>query len=237
MSQSLKIVTWNCNGKFREKYKEIAQLNADIYIIQECENPALTNNDKYKTWAHNHIWVGANKNKGLGVFLREDLKMKPLEWDSAGLKYFIRFCIDKEIVIIAAWCHHADSPTFGYIGQLWKYLQLHKDKIKKGIIAGDLNSNAIWDKWDRWWNHSDVVRELADGGICSIYHHQTNTEHGKEDIPTFFLQKNAQKPYHIDYIFASEILIPDRSSNMEIGKREDWIKWSDHMPITATLII
>jgi hypothetical protein len=223
MPQTLKIVTWNCNGKFREKYKEIVQLNADIYIIKE--------------WSQHHIWVGENKNKGLGVFFREDLKIKPLEWDSVGLKYFIPFCIGKEIVVIATWCHHANSPTFGYIGQLWKYLQLHKAKIIKGIVAGDLNSNAIWDKWDRWWNHSDVVQELSTDGIYSMYHTLTNAEHGKESTPTFFLQKNPQKPYHIDYVFASKILIPEGSSNIEIGEREEWIKWSDHMPITATLVI
>lgn len=237
MPQTLKIVTWNCNGKFREKYREIVQLNADIYIIQECENPVFTNNDNYKAWAQHHLWVGENKNKGLGVFFREDLQVKPLEWDSAGLKYFIPFCIDKEIVVIATWCHHADSPTFGYIGQLWKYLQLHKGKIIKGIIAGDLNSNAIWDKWDRWWNHSDVTRELRDIGIVSTYHHIRNEVPGKESVPTFYLQKNLLKPYHIDYIFANESILSASDSTIEIGETVRWIKISDHMPVMATLVI
>ena len=35
----MKIVSWNCAGKFREDYETIFKQNADIYVIQECEDP------------------------------------------------------------------------------------------------------------------------------------------------------------------------------------------------------
>ena len=41
----MKIVTWNCQGKFREKFELIKEENADIYVIQECENPEKSDND------------------------------------------------------------------------------------------------------------------------------------------------------------------------------------------------
>ena len=35
----MRIVSWNCNGKFRAKFQEIAKLCTGIYVIQKCENP------------------------------------------------------------------------------------------------------------------------------------------------------------------------------------------------------
>lgn len=237
MSQPLKIVTWNCNGKFREKYKEIARLNADVYIIQECEDPTFTKDEGYKTWGHNALWIGASRHKGLGVFSPSGHHITRLEWDVNGLDYFIPFTLSNKVNIVAAWCHGAKMPTYRYIGQLWQFIQRHKDKLSDSIIAGDLNSNPIWDTRARNWNHTDVTRELSNFGVVSVYHHLRNELPGKEIVPTFLLQKNLFKAYHIDYIFAGEAILSSNDTALEIGETEPWIKLSDHMPITATLVV
>ena len=131
---------------------------------------------------------------------------------------------------IAVWTHQNKSPTFQYIGQFWKYLQINKDKFENIVIAGDFNSNKIWDKWDRWWNQSDVVRELAEIKIESLYHKFSNENQGEESKPTYSHQWNEKQPYHIDHVFASE-KIASSLSRYDIGKVREWLKHSDHVPI------
>ena len=234
----MKIVTWNCNGAFRKKFENIIDFNADINIIQECENPIESKDKKYQEWAENYIWIGDNKNKGLAVFAKPEIKLEKLDWTNQfkdhTVKHFLPCKINEDFNLLAIWTHRNNSPNFGYIGQLWKYLQINKDKLKESIIAGDFNSNAIWDEWDRWWNHTDVVNELNELGIESFYHRFTGEFQGKETKPTLYFKRNLIKPYHIDYIFGSK-KFTDRIIKIEIGQFDKWISKSDHMPIICEM--
>ena len=232
----MKILTWNCNGALRKKFQYLSEYNADINIIQECENPAETKNSEFNIWAENHLWIGDNKNKGLGIFANKSVELRRLKWSNKfknhSVKYFLPCSINGDFDLLAVWNHSNDSPTFGYIGQLWKYLQVNKSNLKKCVIIGDLNSNKIWDRWDRWWNHSDVVNELSEVGIISLYHKYWNEEQGKESQPTFFLHRNLNKKYHIDYVFGSKDFA-DCLKIMEIGQINNWLGISDHLPIVC----
>lgn len=234
----MKILTWNCNGAFRKKFENIIDFDADINIIQECENPIESKDRKYQEWAKNYIWIGDNKSKGLAIFAKADIKLEKLDWSNQfvdhSVKHFLPCKINEDFDLLAIWTHRNNSPNFGYIGQLWKYMQINKYKLKEIIIAGDFNSNTIWDEWDRWWNHSDVVNELNGLGIESFYHKFKGEFQGKEIQPTLYFQRKLSRPYHIDYIFGAK-RFSDKIKNIEVGQFDKWITKSDHMPIICEI--
>lgn len=247
----MKIVTWNCSGALRKKLSSIDSFDADILVIQECEDPGEST-QIFREWAGTYLWVGENKNKGIGVFPKRGNHVKRLDWDgefkiegisssssslcwsTESLRLFLPFTVNDNIEVLGVWTKGSDSEAFGYIGQFWKFLQIHKQDLAKGnqIILGDFNSNKIWDKRDRWWSHTDVVNELKKIGLESLYHAKSGENQGEERSPTFFLYRDSSKPYHIDYAFVSRHFL---QSNIKIGEKSDWLSISDHMPIEIEL--
>lgn len=51
----MKIITWNCNGALRKKFESLLDFDADLIIVQECENPAESKDKKYLDWAENYL--------------------------------------------------------------------------------------------------------------------------------------------------------------------------------------
>lgn len=233
MINRMRIVSWNCNGAFRRKFNRIGTLNADVYVIQECENPATAASAEYGDWAEHYVWAGKSDRKGVGIFVKNGLSVRALDWPSYGLEQFMPVRIADRINLLAVWTKN--SANMAYIGQFYQYLQHHSSLLdSSAIICGDFNSNAIWDKRGRVWNHSECVSVLSRLGFDSLYHRTTAEQQGLETQPTFYLQRNIAKAYHIDYFFAHAItygITPD----ITVGKAAEWLEISDHMPVTLTI--
>ena len=127
----------------------------------------------------------------------------------------------------------SDSANLPLFSGRTDYTLCNYPPSRMHVIAGDFNSNAIWDRKGRCWSHSEVVKQLEGMGLRSLYHSKYGETPGKEATPTLYLQKNPDKPYHIDFVFLSECMVP--KSSIKIGKRDNWLKVSDHMPVIAEL--
>lgn len=224
----MRIVSWNASGKFREKFTFLEKFHADIYIIQECENPADCRNEKYRHFASGGLWWGDNKNKGLGIFTAPHIRITDNKWEPFCLRQFACVRVNDSFDLLAVW------TKFRYIEEYYIYHHLHAAKYHSDmIVMGDFNSNKCWDyKHNRGErNHTAVVKLLSDIGLCSAYHHHQNEEQGEETTPTFFLYRHEHRSYHIDYAFVA----PERIRSCHIDTDAEWLALSDHRPLVLDI--
>lgn len=234
----MKLITWNCQGAFRKKVGTILLQRPDILVVQECEHPDKLIFKSATQRPNDFLWFGENKHKGLGVFSYGKYKFQLLEHYKPEIKIISPISVTGgqfDFTLIAVWANNRQDKDGQYIEQVWKAVN-HYDlllNLGKIILTGDFNSNKIWDRKHRIGNHSVVVDRLAEKNIYSVYHKYLNQAQGEENHPTFFLQRNKDKPYHIDYCFASEDLY-NKVQSIEIGTFDDWILHSDHAPLSIT---
>lgn len=231
----MKLITWNCQGAFRKKADIILTQRPDILVVQECEHPDKLVFSSTTQRPNDFLWFGDNKHKGLGIFSYSNFRFQLLDRHNADIKIISPISVTGgqiDFTLFAIWANNNNDPDGQYVEQVWKVVN-HYDQLldsARTILTGDFNSNKIWDRVHRVGNHSAVVEKLAEKNIFSVYHKLLNQEQGKENHPTFFLQRNKDKPYHIDYCFASAELY-DKVKNIEIGTYENWIAHSDHTPL------
>jgi exodeoxyribonuclease-3 len=234
----MKVITWNCNMAFRKKADHILAHQPDILIVPECEHPDKLkfNTDTLKPT--DTIWFGENKNKGIGIFSYSNFRFRLMRNHDPELKMIIPIAVTGgyfDFTLYAIWANNPNDPDGQYVEQVWKAIHHYDRKIKnkRTMLIGDFNSNTIWDRKYREGNHSNVVKRLAKKGIFSCYHLHYQQEQGREQHPTLYLYRHQDKPYHLDYCFASKDMT-EKIQSVEIGDYEDWKLHSDHVPVMVT---
>lgn len=235
----MKIITWNCQGAFRKKNRQILNEKPDILIVPECENENKLQFGKLTPKPNDFIWHGDLENKGIGLFSYSDFQFELLNDFNPICRYIIPIKVfnkEASFLLFAIWAmDNKEIKENRYIGQIWLAIKHYEDLLNiSSILIGDFNSNAIWDTKDRVANHTDVVEKLKTFNIESLYHKQHSIQHGKEKDFTFFMYRKKEKPYHIDYCFASSKL-SENGFNISTGTAEEWLELSDHVPLFVTL--
>ena len=227
----MKIITWNCNLNFAKKFEHLESMDADVYIIQECETlkENYFPNSKF-------FWTGRIENKGLGILIKNgSASLDPIH--NPNLINFLPIRSD-DIKILGVWAYNHRAIKFGdnVSGETIKAIEFYKDWLVEEslpcIFGGDFNNSVIWDKPNNENNFQNINKRLEDLGFRSAYHSNTNDGYGSEKTATFFHTKQESKKYHIDYLYLKSL----ESSSIELGNYDDWIKLSDHVPIMVECI-
>ncbi|WP_411375738.1 endonuclease/exonuclease/phosphatase family protein [Arthrobacter sp. MPF02] len=216
----MRIVSWNCAMGFAKKRPLVEALKPDIAILPETSQRHIEETD-----APFKAWVGSNPHKGLGVVGFAN-RSYMLHEAGALLPWHIPFSVDG-LNVIGLWAHVRDKDL--------KYVRVTHDVIDRhagflssapSLIIGDFNSNTVWDREHPGRTHSMLVKKLEALGLQSVYHKSHSQPHGKETTKTYFHTKKLHFGYHIDYAF-----LGGTSASMAIGCPEDWLMYSDHMPL------
>ena len=223
---------------FRKKADSILTQKPDILIVSECECPDKLKFKKDTTIPTDIFWHGSNLNKGIGVFSYSDYRFKLLDIHNPDLKNILPISVTGgglDFTLFAIWANNPSDTDGQYITQIWKAIHYYDNLLtdNKTILVGDFNSNTIWDRPHREGNHTSVVRKLEQKKIFSTYHKYFDQIQGKEMHPTLFMYRHQDKPYHIDYCFASIDMI-EKLAKVEVGEYKDWIHLSDHLPVMIT---
>jgi exodeoxyribonuclease-3 len=227
----LRVVSWNCQMALGRKASRLLALRPDIAIVPEsAEYDGLDGLVRIG-------WTGADPRKGLGVFARADFGgvldqsldrsrewYLPISFPGIGLN------------ILAAWAMHARggeaSPTRG---RIHRTLDHYGAFLSGGrtIIIGDLNDNVTWDTpgYPSFWRTSTILAHL---GLANVYYTRTGEQPGAESIATFYQYRHRDKPYFVDHAFVPDAWLP-RVRGFEIGRPDDWLDVSDHMPMVLDL--
>ena len=143
----MKIVSWNANGKFSEKFPAILEEDTDIYVIQECENPLIIDSEEYADFASNYFWVGENQYYGLGIFAKDNVKLELADLDDKGLRYFLPVTVNDDFNLLGVWTNPDmdGTKTIYYPKEITEYYEEHKDSgffNEDMIICGDFNCDV-----------------------------------------------------------------------------------------------
>ncbi|MDZ4179304.1 MAG: endonuclease/exonuclease/phosphatase family protein [Coriobacteriia bacterium] len=230
----MRIVSWNCNGAFRNKYERVASFDDDygddILVIQESEAPKLLPGELLERYP-NAVWVGRNHNKGLLVLASErfQIEIDP-EYDTAyEFVVPVRVNGECEFTLIAVWAQSTDqlSYTDYVLRPLKRYEPLFNEDT---VVVGDFNSTPkVKPPRATDSTHMDLVNWLGAHGLVSAYHEHHEEEHGAETFATYAHQRHLDQRFHIDYLFASERALRCSAGYHDINEED--LKYSDHLPL------
>jgi hypothetical protein len=230
----IRVVGWNCNQGLASKAHKLLKLHLDVAVLCEAGRETQLGDGHLRRVG----WTGRNETKGLAVFVRDGNDASTDDsWDPERAWYLpVHVDIAGGIDILAVWASYERSlePRSRWVRTL-SALEHYRPFLSGGraVVLGDFNNSAHWDTPTRPV-FSRITEELAASGYESVYHSRTGEVHGQESAASFYHRRDLSKRYLIDHAF-----IPSewraRVSDFQIGGADEWLEYSDHMPLILDL--
>lgn len=235
----MKIISWNCNGAFRKKFKFLFEYHPDVLVVSESESPHFLKEHCEGIPCSSHVWDGDRVFCGLSIFTFNDYHAEIPDFYNREFKLVLPVMVSngkESFLLIAVWAKAGDSSKYSYVFQAYRAMCYYEKYFKYNtVIIGDFNSNAIWNHRRHCGvNHELLVQRLNHDEFDSVYHLVRNEEQGKESQSTLFFRRNKDLAYHIDYAFLHRNMIP-QVADFQVGQYSDWGGISDHMPLFLNL--
>lgn len=197
-------------------------MGADVLILQESGRPGDTSN------ADDVVWFPVKARIGVAVVTRSGFRVRASDApDDLVACHAVDVTGPASFSALVVWTQQQD----GYISGLAADLDRAREWIagREVVVAGDLNSNSIWDKASRPVDHSRVVsRPECEFGLVSAYHLARGVPHGQEPEATHYWRWQEGNPFHLDYCF---VPVAWRVRDVFIGGFAEWAGVSDHRPV------
>ncbi len=227
------------------KIDALLALRPDVAVISECATPVRLMAKCSRDWLESEpVWIGKNPTKGLAVFTFNGYGAKLAATYAPRLRYIAPVHITGPVQfnLLAVWAQNASAGITRkrQPGPLRTALTRYRTLLTPGpaVIAGDWNSNAIWDKPGWRINHMTKVRILDEIDLVSAYHEVSGEAQGAETTPTHYWRDRREDgpTYHIDYTFVPRDWIR-RINHFEVGCFAHWCGngLSDHVPLIVDI--
>jgi endonuclease/exonuclease/phosphatase family metal-dependent hydrolase len=215
----------------RNKWEQLARLEPDVAVIQECETEEKWPQQGYSQAA----WYGSNQNKGLAVVTFGPWRVEACEQLDPSIEFVLpaRISGPKTFNLLGVWTKQSPVKGQSYIGQMHRAAQVYSSWLSAAdsVVIGDWNSNAQWDRAQKA-NHSATVALLSAAKLESAYHTHNHCIPGRERHPTWYNHKRAERGFHIDYCFVPQSWLAKMRS-VSVGQFDQWRPFSDHCPLVV----
>lgn len=236
LTQTMRLVTWNCKGGFSRKHAATTALKPDVLVLPEAERLDSLSNVIGSSPIRSHEWVGSSRNKGLGVIAYGDYSLSVHEAYDPRHRWILPLSVagPEPFTLFAVWTVPHEETGY-YVSCLLEALETYRDLLadERVVWAGDFNQSTLFDSPSNPLHFSHWLAKAKACGFDSLYHLKAECAHGAEPAKTFFLHHNEAKPHHIDYIFAKPSVYAG-GFELTVGDHAAWYKLSDHMPLTLT---